>query len=65
MAESSEQQLAFQDIYAKMQNISYKFKEFMALLVASQDLQVKTSWLFLSTSCVLTMTPPTPFSQLT
>ena len=58
--ESSEQQLAFQDIYAKVQNISYKFKEYMALLVASQDLQVKISWLFLSTSCILTTTPPHP-----
>lgn len=37
-----------------MQNISYKFKELMALLVTSPEIQVKSSWLFLGTSYILT-----------
>lgn len=37
-----------------MQNISYKFEELMALLVTSPEIQVKSSWLFLGTSYILT-----------
>lgn len=46
------------DIHTKMQHVSYIVKESMVLLVTSQELQAKISWLFLGTSCILTTTFP-------